>query len=52
MEEFIFGTIAIDDLKLAHHRTSRGGIQHAHELAPKDPKPGHPVTISVRGTGK
>ena len=48
MEEFIFGTIAIDDLKLAHHRTSRGGIQHAHELAPKDPKPGHPVTISVR----
>jgi cyclomaltodextrinase len=48
MEEFIFGTIAIDDLKLAYQRTSRSGIQHAHELAPKDPKPGHPVTISIR----
>jgi cyclomaltodextrinase len=47
MEEFIFGTVAIDDLKIVHHRTSHGGIQHAHELAPRDPAPGQPVTIRV-----
>jgi glycosidase len=47
MEEFIFGTVAIDDLKLAHHRTSSGGIQHAYEIDPKDPKPDQPVRISI-----
>lgn len=47
MEEFIFGTLANDDLKLAHHRAARRGVQHAHALAPRDPQPGQPVTITV-----
>jgi cyclomaltodextrinase / maltogenic alpha-amylase / neopullulanase len=48
MEEFIFGTVAIDDLKLVHHRVSHSGVQHAHEIDPRDPEPGEPVTVTVR----
>ncbi|HML20277.1 MAG TPA: alpha-amylase family glycosyl hydrolase [Aggregatilinea sp.] len=48
MEDFIFGTLATDELKLVHHRTARQGIHHAHSLAPFDPKPGEPVTITTR----
>lgn len=48
MEEFIFGTLATDDLKLVHHRTSLRGLQHAHDLSPRDPLPGERVTVTVR----
>jgi len=48
MEEFIFGTLATDELKLVHHRASRRGLQHAHDLSPRDPLPGEPVTLTVR----
>ena len=47
MEEFIFGTVAIDDLKLFHHRTSLSGVQHAYEISPRDPGPNEPITLSV-----
>ena len=47
MEEFIFGTLATDDLKLVHHRAARRGLQHGHSLEPRDPRAGQPVTISV-----
>jgi len=47
MEEFIFGNVAIDDLKLIHHRTSISGIYHTHELTPRDPKPDEPVVINL-----
>ncbi|MBN1267580.1 MAG: hypothetical protein JXA25_18960 [Anaerolineales bacterium] len=47
MEEFIFGTVAIDDLKLVHHNVSHSGVQHAHEIEPRDPVPGEPVRITV-----
>ena len=47
MEEFIFGTLATDELKLVHHRAARRGLQHAHALSPQDPVPGQPVTLSV-----
>ncbi len=47
MEDFVFGTVASDDLKLVHHRAARQGVQHAHQLDPKDPAPGQPVTLTV-----
>ncbi len=48
MEEFIFGTLATDDLKLVHHRTAWRGVQHNHALTPCDPLPGRPVHLTVR----
>jgi len=48
MEEFIFGTLATDELKLVHHRAARSGLQHRHALAPQDPLPGQPVTLTVQ----
>ncbi len=48
MEEFTFGTLATDELKLVHHRTARRGLQHSHDLTPADPLPGQPVTITAR----
>lgn len=47
MEEFIFGTMANDALKLVYHRASRSGVQHAYNLSPRDPVPGKPVTLAV-----
>lgn len=47
MEECIFGTLATDELKLAHHRRVRRGLQHRHNLSPRDPGPGQPVALIV-----
>jgi cyclomaltodextrinase len=47
MEDFVFGTLATDDLKLMHHRARRRGIQHAYQIAPRDPKPNEPITLTV-----
>jgi cyclomaltodextrinase len=52
VEDHIFGTLATDDLKLVHHRAARRGLQHNHDITPRDPQPDQPVTIMVRvGTG-
>ena len=48
MEEFTFGTLATDELKLVHHRSATSGLQHGHDLEPFDPLPGQPVTVTVR----
>ncbi len=48
MEEFTFGTLATDELKLLHHRVATSGLQHDHMLEPRDPLPGEPVTVTVR----
>ena len=48
--EFIFGTLANDELKLAHHRAKRRGLQHDFELQPRDPQPGQAVTLTVRSS--
>jgi len=47
MEDFIFGTLSTDDLKLFYHRVARRGVHHAHELDPPDPEVGKPVRIAV-----
>jgi hypothetical protein len=46
--EFIFGTLATDDLKLVHHRTKRRGLQHGCDITPRDPLPDQPVMITVQ----
>lgn len=46
--DFIFGTLATDELKLVHHRVARRGVQHNHEISPRDPLPDEPVTLTVR----
>lgn len=48
MEDFIFGTLATDELKLVYHRATRAGWQHAHDLTPRDPRPGEAVTVRAR----
>lgn len=45
--DFIFGTLATDELKLVHHRANRRGIQHRYQSEPRDPRPGEPVTLHV-----
>ncbi len=47
MEEFIFGTLATDQLKLIHHRTRHRGLQHAHDISPRDPTPGQAITLTL-----
>lgn len=47
MEDFIFGTLATDQLKLIHHRTTHQGVQHAYRTSPQDPLPDTPVTLEV-----
>ena len=47
MEEFIFGTLANDQLKLINHRARHRGLQHAHDISPRDPAPGQPITLTV-----
>lgn len=46
--DFVFGTLATDELKLIHHRVARRGVQHNHDIEPRDPLPGEPVTLRVR----
>lgn len=33
---------------MVHHRAVHTGLQHGHELSPRDPGPGQPVTLTVR----
>lgn len=48
MEDFIFGTLATDQLKLIHHRTLHNGVQHAFRTFPQDPSPGKPIILVVK----
>jgi cyclomaltodextrinase / maltogenic alpha-amylase / neopullulanase len=47
MEQVIFGTFATDELKVLHHRLFRRGVQHQHDLSPRDPEPGEIVTLTI-----
>ncbi len=47
MEEFTFGSLATDELKLIRHRVARRGLQHRWDLIPRDPLPGRSVTLTV-----
>ena len=47
MEDYIFGTLITDELKLLHYRSHNKGLQHNYSINPKRPEPGKPTTISV-----
>jgi len=47
MEDFIFGTLATDESRIAHLKTTRGGITHAHKRLPRDPLPGQPIQVDL-----
>lgn len=47
MEDFAFGTMATDPLKLTHHRAERSGLQHLHATDPIVPQPDQPITLRV-----
>ena len=46
-QDFVFGTLATDDLRLARVRAATAGVLHDHDLEPADPRPGHAVRIRV-----
>lgn len=46
--DFVFGTLATDELRLAQIRSASLGVSHAHDLRPADPEPGEAVTVGVR----
>src|SRR5512138_1927327 len=47
MQEFIFGTLATDDLRMFYHRVERQGLHHRYRIRPADPAPGEPIVLSV-----
>jgi cyclomaltodextrinase / maltogenic alpha-amylase / neopullulanase len=46
-QDFVFGTLATDALRLAQIRAARSGVAHAYRMEPADPQPGQPVTIHI-----
>lgn len=46
-KDFVFGTLATDERRLAQLRATNAGLTHAHSLAPADPQPHQPITLSV-----
>ena len=50
--DFVFGTLATDDLRLAQIRAASSGVHHVHDLEPPDPRPGEPVAVAVTVGGR
>ncbi len=46
-QDFIFGTLATDDLRLAALRAEAQRVSHRHRMTPADPEPGQPVRLHV-----
>ena len=46
--DFVFGTLATDELRLAQLRAATLGVRHGHDVRPADPEPDEPATITVR----
>ena len=47
MDDFIFGTLASEALRLAHVRKLRGGVTHRAARSPRDPLPGQPIQLEL-----
>jgi cyclomaltodextrinase / maltogenic alpha-amylase / neopullulanase len=47
MDDFIFGTLSTDELRIAHLTDTRGGITHTHQRNPRDPLPDQAVEIHL-----
>lgn len=46
-QDFVFGTLATDDLRLAQLRAAQAGVAHAYQITPADPRPGEAVTVQI-----
>ena len=47
MKDFIFGTLATEELRFKHVRTLRAGVSHSHHRIPRDPLPGEEITLDL-----
>jgi glycosidase len=47
LNDFIFGTLADDALRLAHARAAWSGVTHRRRACPRDPLPGQPITLAL-----
>ncbi|MCI0574773.1 MAG: DUF3459 domain-containing protein [Chloroflexi bacterium] len=47
MKDFIFGSLATDERRLAYVRASRRGVKHLNRLTPQAPQPGDSPVITV-----
>jgi cyclomaltodextrinase / maltogenic alpha-amylase / neopullulanase len=47
VDDFIFGTLATEELRLAHLRARLAGVAHDQARFPRDPQPGQPVTFEL-----
>jgi cyclomaltodextrinase len=45
--DFVFGTLATDDLRVAQLRLGLAGLHHGHDLSPSDPRPGEGIRVGV-----
>jgi glycosidase len=45
--DFMFGTLATDELRMAQLRATSVGVHHGHDLEPLDPGPGEAITVRV-----
>lgn len=50
-EEFSFGTLATDELRLEQIKSQRKGVVHLNRIEPRDPIPNQPIKLVVQ-TGK
>lgn len=47
MSDFIFGTLATDDLRLRAIRTAQRGLTHEYQATPRDPRPDQPTRLEI-----
>ncbi len=47
MGDFIFGTLASDELRRQHRHTVSSGVTHLSARSPRDPMPGQPVQLAL-----
>jgi hypothetical protein len=45
--DYIFGSLATDDLRLERMKQERSGLWHDQRLHPVDPHPGQPITVTM-----
>lgn len=47
MDDFIFGTMDTNELRLKKYRETHLGVSHQSARSPRDPQPGEPVTLTA-----
>ena len=46
-DDFVFGTLGSEALRMAHVRSLNAGVTHRSARSPRDPLPGQPVTLEL-----